>query len=106
VDEVNGEKAEGENNGEDNEGEQDLQSGERKCKKMTDPPEPSAHEVAEHNLTHLPFRNWCRFGCGSRGVEMPHKKTDGDRALPELHFDVCFLGDESKRARWGKHCQC
>ena len=31
--------------------------GERKTRKMIDPLLPSAQEVEEHKLTHLPFRN-------------------------------------------------
>ena len=32
---------------------------ERKPKRMADPRKPSAKEVAEHELTHLPYRSWC-----------------------------------------------
>ena len=53
-------------------------------------------EIAEHNLTHLPFRNWCRHCTRGRGVEMPHRKGAGERTLPEVHFDFCFMGDEPK----------
>ena len=29
---------------------------------------------------------------------MPHKKTEGGgKKLPELHFDVCFMGDEGEK---------
>ena len=27
---------------------------------------------------------------------MPHKKGTGERTLPEVHFDFCFMGDEAK----------
>ena len=76
----------------------DVQTGERKCHKVLDPLEPTTQELADHQLTHLPFRNWCRFCCRGRGMEMPHKKTEGGgKKLPELHFDVCFMGDEGEK---------
>ena len=64
--------------------------------KVLDPVEPTEQEVAEHFLTHLPFRNWCRHCARGRGVEIPHQKGTGERTLPEVHFDFCFMGDEVK----------
>ncbi len=32
---------------------------ERGIKKMLDPRLPTQAEVDDHNLTHLPYRNWC-----------------------------------------------
>jgi hypothetical protein len=97
--EVNHNEVEGEIEADDDE---ELQNGERKCKKMVDPVEPSAQEVADHQLTHLPFRNWCRFCCRGRGIEMAHKKSVGEKTLPELHFDFCFLGDDGKKNEVGE----
>ena len=77
--------------GEEEEGE----SGERKVQRMNSPGKPSATEVDEHNLTHLPFRNWCRHCIRGRGKESPHKAGKGDGGeLPELHLDYCFPGEE------------
>jgi hypothetical protein len=80
------------------------QFGERRTIKVKDPCEPSAEEVAEHCLTHLPFRSWCRFCCRGRGIEMPHRrKAEGEeRLLPEVHFDFCFLGNEGKKDEVGE----
>ena len=38
--------------------EEEVVPGERKVKKMMNLL-PSAREVEEHNISHLPFRNWC-----------------------------------------------
>jgi hypothetical protein len=77
---------------------EESESGKRSCRKVLSPTEPSPQERAEHELTHLPFRNWCRHCCRGRGVEMAHRKTDGaEKRLPEIHFDFCFLGDEKGR---------
>ena len=71
------------------------EAGERKTKKMQDPKMPSKTEIEEHNLTHLPFRNWCRHCVRGRGKEMPHRKAGEQGDMPELHVDMCFLGEES-----------
>jgi hypothetical protein len=71
-----------------------AQTGSRATLKMADPVRPSVKEVEEHELTHLPFRNWCRECVHGRGVEMPHKRQTGgeDKKLMELHCDYMFLG--------------
>jgi len=74
------------------EGIAEEQLGERKCKKVTDPIEPSEKEVAEHALTHLPFRNWCRFCCRGRGVEMAHRKTKGGEGVAGGALRLLLLG--------------
>ena len=71
------------------------EAGERQTKKMQDPKMPSKTEIEEHNLTHLPFRNWCRHCVRGRGKEMPHRKAGEQGDMPELHVDMCFLGEES-----------
>ena len=47
--------------------EDEAESGSRKVKKMQDPIRPSAGEVCEHNLTHLPYRSWCEHCVKGRG---------------------------------------
>ena len=94
--EVLGTEGEGGDHEGEHDGEDEEQQGERKTMKVLDPVEPTEQEVAEHFLTHLPFRNWCRHSARGRGVEMPHKKGTGERTLPEVHFDFCFMGDEAK----------
>jgi hypothetical protein len=63
--------------GEDDE--EEGESGERKVQKMNSPGKPSAAEIEEHNLTHLPYRNWCRHCVRGRGKEAAHMegKRDG-----------------------------
>ena len=38
----------------------DEEAGKRSILKMMDPKLPSKVEVEAHEMTHLPFRNWCR----------------------------------------------
>ena len=51
---------------EDMEGE----AGKRVVKKILDPMLPSRAEVREHDLTHLPYRNWCPHCIKGNGKEL------------------------------------
>ena len=64
-------------------------------KKILDPTKPSEKEVEMHNLTHLPFRNWCPHCVRAKGKDMDHRRVgDKQRGLPEFSFDYCFPGNE------------
>ena len=39
---------------------EEEQFGTRNPRRVLDPKLPSQREVNEHNLTHLPYRNWCK----------------------------------------------
>ncbi len=71
------------------------EAGNRKVQKMQDPKLPKECDIQDHNLTHLPFRSWCRHCVRGRGKEMPHKKLQDEPGMIELHADLCFLGDEN-----------
>jgi len=47
---------------------------EREVVKMLDPRQPSEEERRTHNLTHLPYRNWCERCVKGRGREADHKQ--------------------------------
>ena len=88
---VVGEGAEGEA-GED-EGEVD-ESMARPPRRMQDPQAPSAAEVEQHWLTHLPYRSWCAVCTKAKGKSLPHfRQNEKDRANPEIHVDYCFMGE-------------
>ena len=42
-------------------------NGEGGVRRMVDPRLPTEAEVAYHELTHLPYRNWCYHLCGEKG---------------------------------------
>ena len=48
--------------------------GVRNPRKIADPRLPSKKEVDEHELTHLPYRNWCAFCVSGKGKLSPHFK--------------------------------
>ena len=67
----------------------------RDVRKIGDPRKPSQQEVEEHELTHIPYRNWCPICVRCRGKDLDHRKAvDGDRGVSEYAFDYCFPGDE------------
>ena len=76
----------------------EVQSGSRIVKRMLDPKLPSEEEVDAHNITHIPYRNWCHHCIKGRGKEMNHQKRDPaeQNGISEYHLDYCFPGDE-----WG-----
>ena len=42
---------------------------------------PSESEVEQHELTHLPFRNWCRHCVRAKGKESPHHEASLGRRV-------------------------
>ena len=86
--------------------EEDLECGEcgvRKPLKFQDPLKPSQTEIDEHNLTHSPYRSWCKHCVRGRKKELPHFKKVGDaeNLMSEYHFDFAFPGEEA-----GFHARC
>ena len=66
--------------------------------KKLDPKMPTVEERREHELTHLPYRSWCRHCVKGRGKEEPCRRTGGagEEGLPELHVDYMFMGEEKE----------
>ena len=56
------------------------------------PPEPSARQIAEHELTgHALYRSWCRHCVASKGrAHAQSSRVEGD--LPEICIDYGFFG--------------
>ena len=66
-----------------------------KPKIKPDPRLPSRAEIEEHNVSHLPYRNWCPVCIKAKGKDMDHRPMgDKDRRVAEYCFDYCFPGDE------------
>ena len=57
--------------------------------------QPTEQERDQHNLTHLPFRDWCEDCVNGKSCErnfsvVSHKPT----CLPCFHADSMFVGEE------------
>ena len=46
---------------------------------MRDPAEPSRDERARHELTHVPFRPWCRHCVSGKAADNPHQRRQERR---------------------------
>ena len=56
---------------------------------------PCEEDVRIHNLTHLPFRDWCPYCVQGRGVSAPHKKGAADESgLPVISMDYMGMVDK------------
>ena len=56
------------------------------------PPEPSARQIAEHELTgHAVYRSWCRHSAASKGRAHAHSSRE-EGELPEIGIDYGFFG--------------
>ena len=63
-------------------------------KGLPSPVLPSKAEVEAHNLTHIPYRNWCPVCVAARRKNNPHyANREEKRAVPLLVADYCFPGE-------------
>ena len=54
---------------------------------------PSEAEVEQHELTHLPFRHWCRHCVRAKGKESPHHESSLG-GVSKFATDFLFLGED------------
>ena len=74
------------------------EAGKRKTIRVATPYKPSEAEVEDHDLTHLPYRSWCKHCIRGRGKETSHQQqSQEDRSVPEFHMDFCFPGYEESK---------
>ena len=64
---------------------------------LRDPGAPTQAELAEHNVTHLPYRSWCPSCVAGKARDRSHRKRDqSNKEIPEVVFDYCFMGAEGE----------
>ena len=69
----------------------------RAPKTLFNPLLPTAREVAEHNITHCPYRSWCDICVRTRGREDAHRRQEQspeESGLPEVGMDYDYFGDK------------
>ena len=62
-----------------------------------DPGQPTRGQREEHNLTHFPFRSWCRACVLGRAKDRPSrtiKAQFAESVLPRVRMDYCFLTED------------
>ena len=70
----------------------------RAMKKMINPRLPSREDVEIHEMTHLPFRNWCPHCIKGRGIEASHKRQREIRTRCQRCMWIFVLWE----AKWEK----
>ena len=69
----------------------------RKVKVQRDPRQPTREEIEAHNITHVPYRDWCPRCIMGSDPNRPHtKQGNAGYAIPHLVCDYCFLGDKDQ----------
>ena len=62
-------------------------------KAMSGPVKPTAKMVEDHNVSHLPFRNWCSACVRGRGRSQQHRLQDhSGENVPVVSIDYGFFG--------------
>ena len=62
---------------------------------LPEPVVPTKAEIEAHNVTHLPYRSWCRWCVMARRRASPHtrSKASSRRSIPLLVADYCYMRD-------------
>ena len=66
---------------------------------IRDPSRPSPAEVAEHDLTHIPARPWCKHCVRGKAKTRPILRICGsysENIAPRVRLDYCFLTENSE----------
>ena len=53
---------------------------------LRQPQQPTPQQIAEHNLTHLPYRNWCPICVQGKGRQDNYKKQQSRQAIIQVDF--------------------
>ena len=61
----------------------------RPATSLRSPTTPSQQEVAQHNLTHMPYRSWCPICVQSKGRNGQHRRHQHQHSTIQL--DYCFM---------------
>ena len=83
---------------------EEMEAGMRKPERKHDPREPTHQERAEHELTHMPFRSWCRHCVRGRAKEEECRRNYDEVNKNEVHGDFMFMGEETGGRRWPSSC--
>ena len=63
------------------------------AKRARDLAAPTTAEIAEHTVSHRPYRSWCSLASEAEAEARRHKAAkDSERTTPVLSADCCFVG--------------
>ena len=83
--------------------EEEVEEG-REAVGLTAPIKVSQKDREEHELTHTPYRAWCKCCVKGRGQKMPHLKNKDDEEdeatkVPRVSMDYVFMSQEDEEAK-------
>ena len=81
--------------------EHDVEEEAERPRGLRDPGMPSVTEIAEHDLTHIPARPWCKHCINGKGKDKHSLKLVGAYAnnlVPQVRLDYCFLTENAETA--------
>ena len=63
------------------------------AKPLAQPRQPTAQEVREHQLTHLPYRSWWRHCVRGKGKSLAHRQLEAEATheVPHVSLDYAFI---------------
>ena len=67
-------------------------SGKTVSKSLNAPVKPTKAMVEDHEVSHLPLRNWCWACVRGRGKSIHHKAVDKPEAISTVSVDYGFFG--------------
>jgi len=72
----------------------------RKPKALTAPMRVTAEEKQKHELTHVPYRPWCKFCVWARGRNTAHRKKRAEESggVPRVCLDYNLIGKDDQKA--------
>ena len=83
----------------DDEQEHEAEEESDRPRGIRDPGQPSAAERAEHDLSHIPARPWCRHCIRGKAKDKPSLKIRGaysENLIPRVRLDYCFLTENER----------
>ena len=87
---------------EDDEYKEDGAEEGQQAKGIRDPQETTKQEIEDHELTHIPFRDWCVHCCKGKSRSNPHRtnknkaEEDEENVLTAVSMDYMYLTEKGK----------
>ena len=62
---------------------------------------PSAEEIRQHNVSHIPYRNLCPHCVAGRGKAHPHRSHEYQREVPVIGMDFFYFVSDQDESQQG-----
>ena len=82
------------NGGDDDDIDHESEEEHERQRPLCDPGQPTPAEIAEHDLSHIPFRPWCADCVHGKAKDKQSRRLCGSYSeshVPRVRLDYCFL---------------